>query len=124
MLNSASPKILEISWGRMVVEELEEGKDFILYPGGGRPWDWSETGMEHEPGIRPDEIVELIQRGCTIIILSTGMKERLCVAPETLEFCEEHGIEVHVEETETAVKIYNKLADELKPVGGLFHSTC
>lgn len=124
MLNSASPKIIEISWGHMVVEWIGEGKDFILYPGGGRPWDWTETGMEHDPGIRPDEVVELIQRGCTIIVLSRGMQGRLGVTQETLDFCEEHGVEVHVEETEAAVKLYNKLADEAKPVGGLFHSTC
>jgi hypothetical protein len=39
-----SPKIVAISWGRMEVEGLPPGKDFKLCPGGGREWDWSETG--------------------------------------------------------------------------------
>jgi hypothetical protein len=39
-----------ISWGRMDVEGLDIGKDVKLYPGGGRPWDWSETGTRHNPG--------------------------------------------------------------------------
>lgn len=29
--------------GHMEVEGIGEGKDFKLYPGGGREWDWSET---------------------------------------------------------------------------------
>jgi hypothetical protein len=31
-----SPKIVHLSWGRMEVESLGVGKDFKLYPGGGR----------------------------------------------------------------------------------------
>ena len=33
------PRILRISWGRMEVQGLGAGKDFKLYPGGGRAWD-------------------------------------------------------------------------------------
>ena len=33
------PRIVRISWGRMQVEGLGAGKDFKLYPGGGRAWD-------------------------------------------------------------------------------------
>jgi hypothetical protein len=47
------PRILEISWGCMKVEGLGSGKDFKLYPGGGRAWDWTETGTRHSPGIHP-----------------------------------------------------------------------
>ena len=32
----ASPRIRELSWGRMVVEDVGPGKDFKLWPGGGR----------------------------------------------------------------------------------------
>jgi len=42
-----SPRIVEISWGHLEVEGLGAGKDFKLYPGGGRPWDWNETGTWH-----------------------------------------------------------------------------
>jgi len=34
-----SPRIVRISWGRMEIEGLGAGKDFKLYPGGGRAWD-------------------------------------------------------------------------------------
>ena len=47
------PRVVQVSWGRMEVEGLGAGKDFKLYPGGGRAWDWAETGTRHSPGIQP-----------------------------------------------------------------------
>jgi hypothetical protein len=118
-----SPQISHISWGRMEVEGLATGKDFKLYPGGGHAWDWNEHGTRHEPGIQPADVQELIDRGCTVVVLSRGMELRLRTMPETLALLDEQGITVHVEETTEAVAVYNRLA-EAEPVGGLFHSTC
>lgn len=118
-----SPRITHISWGRMEVEGLGTGKDFKLFPGGGRAWDWSETGTRHSPGIQPADVRELLDHGAEVIILSRGMELRLETMPETVRLIEEAGAEVHVEESTVAADLYNRLADE-RPVGGLFHSTC
>jgi hypothetical protein len=119
-----SPKILRIAWGKMEIEGVGSGKDFKLYPGGGRAWDWRETGMEHEPGIGPADVEELIEKGCEVVVLSRGMELRLQTGKETLELLKEKGIEAHVEETKAAVELYNSLVAEGRKVGGLFHSTC
>ncbi|GLW31743.1 Mth938-like domain-containing protein [Actinoplanes regularis] len=118
-----SPKVLAISWGRMQVEGLPEGKDFKLWPGGGRPWDWNETGTRHKPGIQPADVEELLEHGATTIVLSRGMDLVLQVDPATTELLRERDVEVRVAGTEEAVRIYNELAGST-PVGGLFHSTC
>jgi hypothetical protein len=118
-----SPRITHISWGRMEVDGVGRGKDFKLYPGGGREWDWSETGTRHVPGIQPSDVTELLERGSTIIVLTRGMDLVLRTCPETLEMLRERGIAYHVEETRAAVELYNRLA-EAHAVGGLFHSTC
>ena len=118
-----SPRITHISWGRMEVEGLGRGKDFKLYPGGGREWDWSETGTRHVPGIQPADVFELLDRGSQVVVLTRGMELVLRTCPETLALLRDRGIPVHVEETRAAVELYNKLAEEA-PVGGLFHSTC
>ncbi|MEV4168991.1 MULTISPECIES: Mth938-like domain-containing protein [unclassified Nonomuraea] len=118
-----SPLITHVSWGRMVVEGLGEGKDFKLYPGGGRPWDWNETGTRHRPGIQPADVRELLDHGSQAIVLSRGMELVLETCPETLELLKGKGVEVYVEETTAAVQRYNSLAGTV-PVGGLFHSTC
>src|SRR5438477_8823951 len=67
------PRIVQVSWGRMEVEGLDAGKDFKLYPGGGRAWDWAETGTRHSPGIQPADVEELVICGATAVVLSQGM---------------------------------------------------
>lgn len=118
-----SPRITHISWGRLEVEGIGAAKDFKLYPGGGRAWDWNETGTRHVPGIQPADVQELLDRGSRVVVLSRGMQLVLQTCPETLRVLEERGIPVHVEETRTAVALYNELSED-QPVGGLFHSTC
>lgn len=118
-----SPRIGELSWGRMEIEGLGSGKDFKLYPGGGREWDWRETGTRHVPGIQPSDVEELLEQGARVVVLSRGMERRLEVCAETLELLKGRGVAVHVEETQAAVELYNKLT-KTEPVGGLFHSTC
>jgi hypothetical protein len=118
-----SPRIVRISWGRMQVEGLGVGKDFKLYPGGGRAWDWAGTGTRHSPGIQPADVEELVARGATTVVLSQGMNKQLHVHPDTCRYLEHRSITVHVAETREAVKIYNDLTAGVL-VGGLFHSTC
>ncbi len=118
-----SPKILAVSWGHLEVEGIGAGKDFKLYPGGGREWDWNETGTRHSPGIQVADVAELLAHGATAVVLSLGMNRRLQVDPRTLEYLAGRSVAAHVAETCEAVKIYNDLAERV-PVAGLFHSTC
>ena len=122
-LTTRSPRITHVSWGRMEVDGIGTGKDFKLYPGGGRPWDWNETGTRHVPGIQPSDVAELLECESRVIVLSRGMYLVLQTCPETLDFLRARDIAVHVEETRSAVALYNRLA-ESRNVGGLFHSTC
>ena len=118
-----SPRITHISWGRMEIEGLGEGKDFKLYPGGGRAWDWDETNTRHVPGIQPADVEELLAKGSKVVVLSRGMQLALQICPETLQMLRDKGVPVCVEETRKAVELYNKLAKH-EQVGALFHSTC
>ncbi|TDJ31036.1 MAG: hypothetical protein E2O57_00430 [Gammaproteobacteria bacterium] len=119
-----SPIINHISWGQMEVSDIGTGKDFKLWPGGGRAWDWRETDTHHVPGIQPADIRELLKNGSRTIVLSRGMLLKLKTAPETLELLASMNINIHVAETKEAAEIYNNLASNGEPVGGLFHSTC
>jgi hypothetical protein len=123
-LKNISPKILNFAWGAMEIEGYGQGKDFKLYPGGARPWDWSETGTEHSPGIQPADIEELIERGCEVVVLSRGVYSSLEVMDSTVKLLEKHKIQCHILDTRKAVDFYNKLAGENLRIGGLFHSTC
>lgn len=118
-----SPQISYISWGQMEVEGLGRGRDFKLYPGGGREWDWKETGTHHVPGIQPADVEELLERGSRVIVLTRGMELALQTCPETLQLLRDRGVACHLEETKAGVELYNRLRST-EAVGGLFHSTC
>jgi hypothetical protein len=118
-----SPRILDIVWGKTKVEGLGTGKDMKLWPGGGREWDWRETGTQHVPGILPADVEELMDHGAEVIVLSRGMQGRLQTSPETLDLLRRRSVEMHVEETKAAVDLYNRLAGSC-PAGCLIHSTC
>lgn len=119
-----SPRIAELSWGRLRVEgERRIFKDAKLFPGGACEWDWSETGTRHRPGIQPLDVEELVREGARVVILSSGMLHRLAVCPETLRELERLKIPYHLLETRRAVELYNRLCED-QAVGGLFHTTC
>jgi hypothetical protein len=124
-----SPRVTGLSWGRLDVDDPRGGaetsryKDAKLWPGGARAWDWRETGTEHEPGIQPADVEELLDHGATVIILSRGMLGRLGVMPETLRLLESRGVRSEVAQTEEAVRLYNELR-ERERVAALFHTTC
>ncbi len=119
-----SLQIIGIEWGKIEVDGLDVFRDAKLYPGGGREWDWRETGTHHVPGIQPADVQELIDKQCDVIVLTRGMQLVLQTCPETLKQLRDLSIEAFVEETNAAVATYNKLVCEGRRVGGLFHSTC
>src|ERR671918_2334117 len=122
--SNRSPRIKDVSWGRLEVEgEAEPYKDAKLFPGGSCEWNWRETGTSHKPGIQIADVQELLDRGATVVVLSRGMAECLHVPRETLDFLKERQIPVHVLSTKEAAALYNKLAEN-EPVGGLVHTTC
>lgn len=123
-MHERSPAITHLSWGRMRVEGLGVGRDFKLWPGGGRAWDWNETGTHHDPGIQPGDVEELLEHFSRTVVLSRGMLLRLRVPAATIALLDERGIHVLVAETSAAAEVYNELAARGEAVGGLFHSTC
>lgn len=119
----SSPKIVDLSWAHVELEDGTSFKDAKLWPGGAREWDWNETGTRHTPGIQPADVEELVEHGSEVIVLGRGVHERLRVQQETLDRLEEEGIPTHVLQTEEAVRRYNDLRDS-EAVGALIHSTC
>lgn len=120
----ASPRVTSVSWGRVEVEGSKDAfRDAKLFPGGAREWDWAETGTHHRPGVQPADLEELLERGASTIVLSRGMLRQLRVPSATREWLEAQGVELHVLETDEAVRRYNELRETVA-VGALIHSTC
>lgn len=101
----------------------EPFKDAKLWPGGGREWDWDETGTSHEPGVQPADLTEILDHGADEIVIGTGVYGRMKVSDRARELLDGRGVKVHVLKTNDAVARYNELREKSR-IGGLFHTTC
>jgi hypothetical protein len=119
-----SPSVRSHGWGSIEVDGVGTLRDAKLWPGGGRGWDWNETGTRHHPGIQPNDLVELLERGSDIVVLSRGRQLRLKTSPAALALLEDRGIAVVRDETSAAIDEYNRLVAGGRRVGALFHTTC
>ena len=90
-----TPRVLAVAWGRLEVGGIGAGKDFKLYPGGSREWDWNATGTRHSPGIQPADVEELLAHGATVVALFLGMNRGLQVDPRTLDYLAGRSVTVH-----------------------------
>ncbi len=122
-MESVSPRVTKLSWGRIEIEGNLIFKDVKLFPGGCRKWNWKETGTEHSPGIQISDVQELLDNNAKIVILSRGVLGRLKIQNEVVKKLKSENIIVHILKTKGAVKIYNKLSKS-KAVGALIHTTC
>ena len=81
-------------------------KDFKLWPGGGRAWDW---GNRHgAPSGSIADVAELLEHGAEIVVLSRGRELRLRTASSTLDELAEQGVDVRQDETQAAIDTYNE----------------
>ncbi len=123
---SDQPLIEQIKWGEITVKNNGNTityRDVKLWPNHSREWNWKETGTRHNPDIQIADIQELIDK-VDVVILTRGIDLVLQVPQETIDYAKQQGKEVHVGQTEDMVKLYNKLVEQGKKVGGVFHSTC
>src|ERR687896_331684 len=119
-----SPQVRSHGWGFVEVDGLGRLRDAKLWPGGGRGWDWNETGTHHRPGIQPADVAELLEHGADVVVLSRGRELRLETTSETLSLLAARQVELVRDETGAAIAEYNRLAAAGHRVGALLHSTC
>ena len=119
-----SPRVGRNGWGTIEVEGLGKLRDAKLWPGGGRAWDWNETGTRHRPGIQPADLAELLEHGSEIVVLSRGRQLRLETSPAAVDLLDDRNLRFVREETAAAIDAYNRLAAEGRRVAALLHTTC
>lgn len=124
MSGDPSPVVRSDGWGFIEVDGLGRLRDAKLWPGGGRAWDWTETGTHHHPGIQPSDLVELLDHDPDVVVLSRGRQLRLETSPEALALLASRPVEVLRDETGVAIGRYNRLAADGRRVAALIHSTC
>ena len=119
-----SPSVVADGWGHIDVEGLGTLRDAKLWPGGGRAWDWNETGTRHRPGIQPTDIQELLDHAPDVVVLSRGRELRLETCADTMAILQDRHVEVVHAETGAALVAYDALARAGRRVAALIHTTC
>lgn len=81
--------------------------------------------------IEIDDLKRAVNQKPDIIVIGTGESGIAKVTRETQKFIEEEGIQLIIDKTGEAVKVFNKILeklkekeDEKKKIIGLFHLTC
>jgi hypothetical protein len=119
-----SPVVRDHRWGEITVAGLGQFRDVKLWPGGGREWDWDETGTHHRPGIQPADVEELLAADPDVVVLTRGRELRLKTCTSTIELLEANHITIVLEETSAAIAEYNELAKGGRRAAALIHTTC
>ncbi len=113
-------EVNEYSFGRIVIEGKVYKSDVIV----GR--DFLKDGWWRKEGhrVQIEDIDDIVNYRPEVVVFGTGAYGAVRVDREVVEKLKEMGVEVIIDKTEKAVKIYNKLLKEGKKVLLAAHLTC
>lgn len=111
--------ISHYSFGRIVINGQTYVKDVIVFPDRVfSPW-WRKEGHL----LHTEDLIEVVNTKLPALIVGTGYNDTMRVPEEVIDYLRAQGIDVLVEDTATAVKLYNRLLAE-KKVAAALHLTC
>jgi hypothetical protein len=107
------------SFGSITIDGRTYTSDVIIYPGRVDSSWWRREGHN----LQIADLTGVIKAKPDILIIGTGAYGVMKVPKETILHCESKNIEVHVEETDRAVELFNQLQKD-KTVIAALHLTC
>jgi hypothetical protein len=112
-------KIEHYSFGRIVIDGNTFTSDVIIYPERVDSSWWRKEGHN----LQIVDLTDVINAKPQIIVIGTGFSGVMRVPKETVSHLESKGIKVHVERTDKAVELFNKIQKD-KVVIAALHLTC
>jgi len=116
--------ISKFEWGRVELEDGSQFKDVMLAPGFCAEWNWKLSRTNHTDGVQIKDIDTLLSHGIDVLILSRGVNLKLNVLAETYTYALSKVPTILIDQTNSAVEHYNRMAREGYRIGALIHSTC
>jgi hypothetical protein len=107
------------SFGRITIDGTTYTSDVIIYPGRVDSSWWRKEGH----GLQMTDLTGVIAAKPEVLIIGTGAYGVMKVPKETITHLASKGIKVHVERTDKAAELFNKLGKE-KIVIAALHLTC
>jgi len=81
---------------------------------------WRQQGHR----LDPSDIADILENRPDILVVGTGYAGRMHVPESTRKTVSSHGIRILAEDTENAVRTFNRLHQQGLKVAGAFHLTC
>jgi hypothetical protein len=107
------------SFGRTSINGKEYRSDVIIFQDRVEDEWWRKEGHR----LHIEDVEHILQEGLDVLVIGTGAQGMMEVLPETKRFFESRGIELIIEKTAVACKIYNDISVSKKVVATL-HLTC
>ncbi len=112
-------KIEHYSFGKITIKGKTYTSDVIIYPDHVDSSWWRQEGHL----LKVEDLKDIMTAGVSVLIIGTGFYSTMKVSRETLEYFKVNKIETYIEDTQTAVKLYNGISS-LKPTIAALHLTC
>jgi len=113
-------RINAYSAGHMTVDGKEHGRDLKII--GDRVIPEWRRNQGHNLAI--DDVKDILSAGPEILVVGTGYAENMRLEKALRLRLEKERIRLVAQDTDTAVKSFNRLREEGKDVAGAFHLTC
>ncbi len=112
-------RIESYSFGAMKINGTTYTDDLIVFP------DRIQENWRRKTGhkLELSDMHEAVAEKPDILIIGQGASGRMKVPQDLQEKVRDRGIEILIAETDDAVELYNKSAEEKKVIG-VFHLTC
>ena len=107
------------TFGKIVIDGNTYNSDVIIFPDRVDASWWRKEGHK----LHIEDITEIIQEKPEVLVVGTGNTGLMRVLPETKKYIESKGLELVIEKTEEACKIFNGLSKSKKVIAAL-HLTC
>lgn len=107
------------SFGKIIIDGKTYTSDVIIYPGRVDASWW----RKEDHYLQAVDLADIIGAKPDVLIVGTGFSGVMTVPEKTLTFVISKGIEIRVERTEKAVKLYNSMGKDRNVIAAL-HLTC
>lgn len=112
-------KIEHYSFGNIKIDGKTINSDVIIYP------DHTDSSWWRKEGhlLQTADLTDIISAKLPVLIVGTGFYGAMRVPEEILKHIKSNGIEVYIDNTQKAVKLYNEISSQ-KPTIAALHLTC
>lgn len=111
--------IASYGFGRIIIDGKRYNRDLIIFPNRVRVGWWRKEGHR----LQVEDLEEVLEAKPEVLVVGTGYYGEMMVPTETRKQVESGGIELIIEKTAEACKVFNHLSESRKVVAVL-HLTC